>query len=152
MIVRSLVENNVPVRTRELSDLHPGISHLTFEAAVHYERGRLEAIEEMRHEGGPPEREPPPLTMVSILTLIDELCPLFDRIKDQATRHIALVSKSELAVIASEGQKLLDKWASGDESVRRRRGHVVPPRSRRREDSDESSLEADLERDTGPNR
>jgi hypothetical protein len=65
--------------------------------------------------------------MVSIHVLIEKLVPLFERVREQSKRHVGLISTGELLLIASEGQRLLDSWASGDEAVRRVRGHVVPP-------------------------
>lgn len=66
--------------------------------------------------------------MVNIHILVNELVPLFNKVMSQAKRHPALVSQSELAMIAARGQRLLDKWASDDNTVRRVGGHVVPPK------------------------
>jgi hypothetical protein len=73
-----------------------------------------------------PKAPTPAAKAVSIQALIERLHPLFERVKVQSTKHVALISKTELAIIASQGQRLLDEWASGDETVRRVRGHVVP--------------------------
>ena len=153
MIVRPLLHARRHFTTRDLADEH-GISHVVFETAVHCERARYEAIQELLHS--PEARDSIPqegiekITTVSIHTLIDKLGPLFARVKDQAGRHIAALSKSELAVIAHQGQRLLDEWASGDTTVRRVRGHVVSPKAPtvKEEDDHGSSLPADLQRDS----
>ena len=66
--------------------------------------------------------------MVSIHVLIEKLSPLFDRILAQSKAHRAALSHTELAMVAGEGRRLLDSWASDDPTVRRVRGHVVPPK------------------------
>ena len=68
--------------------------------------------------------------MISIHVLIEKLSPLFDRILAQSKAHRAALSHTELAMIAGEGRRLLDSWASDDPTVRRVRGHVVPPKPR----------------------
>jgi ParB-like chromosome segregation protein Spo0J len=72
--------------------------------------------------------DPSPGKTISIHVLIEELVPLFERVKVQSTKHVALISKVELGFIAAEGRRLIDRWASDDDSVRRMRGHVVPLR------------------------
>ena len=79
-------------------------------------------------------------TMVSVHVLIEELHPLFERVREQSQRHLAMLSKSELATIASEGKRLLDGWASDDPTVRRVRGRVVPPVSRQRKEAPDGNL------------
>jgi hypothetical protein len=152
-IVRPLVAADEPTHAVRLAK-HHGYSHVTFESAIIAERARLDAFDEV----GLPDDDPLrlggkrviPGKTVSIHLLIEELGPLFKRIKDQSTRHLAALSKTELAMIASEGQRLLDGWASGDETVRRVRGHVVPPkRPTTEEGSDGISLHADQQQDTG---
>ena len=66
--------------------------------------------------------------MVSIHVLIEKLSPLFERVLAQSKAHRAALSHTELAMIAGEGRRLLDSWASDDPTVRRVRGHVVPPK------------------------
>jgi hypothetical protein len=74
--------------------------------------------------------------MISIHVLIEELVPLFKRIKAQAEKHAALVSKVELLAVVSEGQRLLDRWTSDDPTVRRTRDRVIPiKRSAKRKDA-----------------
>jgi predicted transcriptional regulator len=102
-----------------------GVSQQVVIRATERERGRREAHTEK---------------MVSIHVLIEELHPLFERVREQSQRHLAQLSKSELAIIASEGKRLLDRWASDDPTVRRVRGHVVPPTARQKEASDGRSL------------
>ena len=66
--------------------------------------------------------------MVSLNLLIEKFVPLFESVRDQSKRHEACVSQAELLLIASEGRRLLDRWADGDDTVRRVRGHVAPPK------------------------
>jgi hypothetical protein len=155
LIVRPLLHARKHFTTRDLSNQHD-ISHVIFETAVHCERARHEAIQEILFEpdGSPSQaltqEAATKITTIGIHTLIEKLCPLFARVKDQAGRHVAALSKSELAIIAFEGQRLLDEWASGDVTVRRVRGHVVPPKNTAVEEEDDhaSSLPADLQRDS----
>lgn len=70
--------------------------------------------------------------MVSIHVLIEKLSPLFERVLAQSKAHRAALSHTELAMVAGEGRRLLDSWASDDPTVRRVRGHVVPQNPRRR--------------------
>jgi hypothetical protein len=81
--------------------------------------------------------------MVSIHVLIEELVPLFERVKAQSKLYVGMISVAELAVIAGEGRKLLDRWASDDPSVRRMRGHVVPIKrpAKKKGESDGLSLQ-----------
>lgn len=150
MIVRPLLHGRRYFTTRDLAREHR-ISHVIFETAVACERARYEAIQEVK-SGVPKEEDPPTLTKISIHELIEKLSPLFARVKDQSMRHVATLSKSELAIIAHQGQRHLDEWASGDVSVRRVRGHVVSSKHAavKEEDDDESSLPADFERNEGP--
>jgi hypothetical protein len=115
-IVRPLVEAGKAIQRDQLAK-ELGISPGTVQRAEMQERARLEGM-----NGDTKEK------MVSIHVLIEKLVPLFERVRDQGTRHEALVSLSELRIIASEGRRLLDEWASDDETVRRVRGHVVPPK------------------------
>lgn len=115
-IVRPLVEAGKAIQRDQLAK-ELGISSGTVQRAEMQERARLEGM-----NGDTKEK------MVSIHVLIEKLVPLFERVRDQGTRHEALVSLSELRIIASEGRRLLDEWASDDETVRRVRGHVVPPK------------------------
>jgi hypothetical protein len=156
LIVRPLLLDRRHFTTRDLSNQYD-ISHVIFETAVHCERARFDAIQEVlfnADDGSPlatlTKEAATKITMISIHTLIEKLCPLFARVKDQSTRHVAALSKSELAIIAFEGQRLLDEWASDDVTVRRVRGHVVPPKNAaiKEEDDDASSLPADLQRDS----
>ena len=154
-IVRPLVAADEPAFANRLAKKH-GFSHVTFEAAILAERARLDAFDEIGLSDDDPRRFGAeivrPEKTVSLHLLIEKLGPLFKRIKDQSTRHLAALSKTELAMIASEGQRLLDGWASGDETVRRVRGHVVPPkRPTIEEGSDGISLHADQQQDTGSN-
>jgi hypothetical protein len=82
--------------------------------------------------------------VVGIHTLVNELVPLFTKVMSQAKRHPAMVSQSELAMIAARGQRLLDKWASGDYTVRRVGGHVVPPKHLVSK-NDDSTLDPDIQ-------
>lgn len=102
-----------------------GVSQQVVIRAVERERGRREGSTEK---------------MISIHVLIETLHPLFERVREQSQRHLAQLSKSELAIIASEGKRLLDRWASDDPTVRRVRGHVVPPTARQKEASDGKSF------------
>ena len=152
-IVRPIVAADEPALVNKLAKEH-GFSHVTFEAAVLAERARLDAFDEVGVPDDDPRRfgapNKTPGKTISIHLLIEELSPLFKRIKDQSTRHLAALSKTELSMIASQGQRLLDGWASGDETVRRVRGHVVPlKRPTTEEGSDGISLHADQQQDTG---
>ena len=96
-----------------------------------YLEGRMEMLEELC--GGKPPAEltaaPPPVDsekMVSIHVLIEELHPLFEEIRNQSQIHQARVSQTVLGMTASKGQKLLDRWASDDPTVRRVHGRVRP--------------------------
>ena len=115
-IVRPMVEAERATNSRTLQAEH-GISHAHFETAIAAEKARREALKEA------PEK------MVSIHVLIEKLVPLFERVKEQSKRYIGSISTVELAMIASEGQRLLDAWASDDPSVRRVRGRVVQPKA-----------------------
>jgi hypothetical protein len=93
------------------------VSEATIQRAEMQERARLEGV-----------RENFPENMVSVHELIEKLVPLLERVKAQAKCHVALVCQPELLLIASEGRRLLDMWASGDTTVRRAHGHVVSPK------------------------
>jgi hypothetical protein len=95
----------------ELTDLSPRNFDNALRAAKAFEAGQ---------SAGATEK------MVSIHVLIEKLSPLFDRILAQSKAHRAALSHTELAMIAGEGRRLLDSWASDDPTVRRVRGHVVP--------------------------
>lgn len=55
--------------------------------------------------------------MVSTDVLTEELAPLFKRVKEQSKRHVGLISKGDLLMIAANGQSLLDSWANGERRV-----------------------------------
>jgi hypothetical protein len=44
-----------------------------------------------------------------------KLLALFKRVRFQSKQHVATISKTELALIASEGERLLREWVEGDE-------------------------------------
>jgi hypothetical protein len=44
-----------------------------------------------------------------------KLHALFKRVREQSKQHVTLISKTELALIASEGERLLREWVDGDE-------------------------------------
>jgi hypothetical protein len=112
-------------KTRAQAAAQAGVTQKVVQFAVQRELGRRESHTEK---------------MVSIHVLIEALHPLFERVREQSQRHLAMLSKSELAIVASEGKRLLDSWASDDPTVRRVRGHVVPPTARQKEASDGKSL------------
>lgn len=64
-------------------------------------------------------------TLIALNQVIKKFVPLFERVKEQGTKHDVYYSKEELRVIVSTAQKIMDSWAIGDESIRRVRGHVV---------------------------
>ena len=66
--------------------------------------------------------------MVSIHVLIEELYPLFEEIRNQSLVHQARVSQTVLAMTASKGQKLLDRWASDAVRPSRVHGQIRPPK------------------------
>jgi ParB-like chromosome segregation protein Spo0J len=82
---------------------------------------------------------------VSIHVLIEKLVPLFDEVMGESKKHAAAVSQTALGIIASEGRRLLNGWASGDESVRRVRGRVVSPKTptKKRSGAHVATLSAD---------
>ena len=98
----------------ELTGLNPRNFDNALRAAKAFEAGQMQGAYQEK--------------MVSIHVLIEKLSPLFDRVMAQSKAHRAALSHSELAIIASEGRRLLDNWASDDPTVRRVRGHVVPPK------------------------
>ena len=67
--------------------------------------------------------------MVSVHVLIEELLPLSERLLEQSKLHIAMLSRAEIAMVAGDIKRLIDKWASDDPTVRRVRGRVVPFKS-----------------------
>jgi hypothetical protein len=70
--------------------------------------------------------ETPSPGSVDIRLLVEQLQPLFAEVKEQSTRHVGLLDKASLRIVAGQGQKLLDQWANGVDTVRRERGHVRP--------------------------
>ena len=96
----------------ELTGLNPRNFDNALRAAKAFEAGQT--------QGATTEK------MVSIHVLIEKLSPLFDRVLAQSKAHRAALSHTELAMIAGEGRRLLDSWASDDPTVRRVRGHVRP--------------------------
>jgi len=90
------------------------VSVATVQRAESAERGRLEGL----RDGDS--------ICISIHILIEKLVPLFERVREQSKRHVGLICQPELLLIASEGRKLLDLWASNDTSVHRVNGHVAP--------------------------
>lgn len=98
-----------------------------------------------------PQASLEPEKMVSIHILIEELVPLFERVKIESRKYCALISTTELGLIASRGQRLIDAWASNDPTVRRTRGHVVSPKrpAKKKEDSNGIPFQADRERSQG---
>lgn len=119
--VRSYMERkNTPPPIEKVME-NCGVSFGTSRIAIAYEQGRREGLEANEK-------------MISVHVLIEEFVPLFERVKEQSKRHVGLISKGELLLIASEGQRLLDGWASDDPTVQRTRGHVVPfkPRPRKK--------------------
>lgn len=63
---------------------------------------------------------------VALQMVTEELRPLIKRIKEQSKRDVAMISKTEMAMIASEIEILLERWASGDT----RPGRWPRPRAR----------------------
>lgn len=70
-------------------------------------------------------------TMVSLHLIIKQFVPLLEKFKDLTNTHPAHLDMvpNFLATLVSEGQRIIDGWANGDESVRRVRGHVVLPKT-----------------------
>ena len=70
--------------------------------------------------------ETPSPGSVDIRLLVEKLQPMFAEIKEQSTRHVGLLDRATLLVVAGQGQRLLDQWSAGVDTVRRVGGHVRP--------------------------
>jgi hypothetical protein len=73
--------------------------------------------------------------VVGIDVLKAKLGPLAKRVREQAKRHIALISTGELLLVASELDTLLEAWAEGETGMgplRPRGPLMMPGRKRRR--------------------
>jgi hypothetical protein len=70
-------------------------------------------------------------TMVDLELIIKKFVPLLEEIKSLSNTHPAQLETipTFLVTLVSKGRLIIDGWASGDESVRRVRGHVVPPKA-----------------------
>lgn len=115
-----------------------GVGEHSVQLAVVAERA---ALETRKSEG-----------MVELASVRKRFHPLFERVREQSKRHIAHISKTELALIAAEGERLLKEWKDDDAKVGRTgRRAASPSRSAQAEGGSHNGapLQADPERDLG---
>jgi hypothetical protein len=117
--LQPLVEANKPINRKKIARKF-GVGESDVYRATLYERGRQAGLKESQTE-----------KMVSIHVLIEELQPLFKRVLAQSKLHRINISQAELGIIASQGFRLLDRWAGDEPDIRRVRGHVAPQTRRK---------------------